>query len=749
MKKLRNIFLLLTVMMSSCVFDAPSSAKESKLVATPTLSPPQVNITSVPDVQSFANSFLQSWQQFDYETMYAKISLISQDAYTKEIFKAVYTDTTINMAIQKLDYEILATLTNPQSAQVAYRVIYHSAILDDLQKDMVMNIILENGEWKVQWEEGLVLPELSGGNHVAIDLEIPARGSIYDNAGNAIATQTQAYAFGIVPGRIDNSRALISELMHLTGLTSDEIVAKYENAADDWYIAIGDAPAQDVEEHYRVLSQLDGLVMTPYESRYYFDDGLAPQTIGYAMAIPVEQAEEYRRKGYRGDEMVGMAGIEKWSENDLIGKRGASLYVVDPKGQIVTRLAQTEPEASQSVYTTLDRNLQLRAQKALDGFSGAIVVLERDTGRVLAMVSSPTFNPNLFDANNANRDQLLEPMLNDGQQRLLNRSTQGGYPLGSVFKIITTAAALESGFYTAETTYNCQYDFTELPGITLYDWTLDKEVAASGLLTLPEGLMRSCNPFFWHIGLDLYRRGLTNALSDMARGFGLGTATGIGEVAEDTGSISDPINEGDAVQLAIGQGTMLVTPLQVAVFIAAIGNGGTLYRPQVIEKVVSPDDISSFTFQPQINGYLPIKPDTLQIIRGAMHRVVTDLKGTAHKYFIGVDVPVSGKTGTAQNPMGDAHAWFAGYTDNPDSDKPDIAVVVIAENAGEGSEVGAPIFRRILEIYYDGKPSVLYPWESRMYITKTPTREFTETPEPTSSVGNNSSNPAVVDTPVP
>jgi penicillin-binding protein 2 len=378
------------------------------------------------------------------------------------------------------------------------------------------------------------------------------------------------------------------------------------------------------------------------------------------------------------------------------------------------------------------------AQQALQGYRGAIVVLELDTGRVLVMASGPDFDPNAFEPTNQNSAAILSEMYaQDSGLPLLNRATMGQYPLGSVFKIVTISAALESGLYTPETTYECGYEFTELQGVTLYDWTYDHyledgKTIPSGTLTLPEGLMRSCNPFFWHIGLDLYREGLTDAIAEMAHGFGLGELTGIEGVDEEEGQIPVPQSEVDATNSAIGQGGTLVTPMQVARMVAAVGNGGTLYRPQIIEQIVPPDGQPTFSFEPDAVSALPVTTDTLKTVQDALISVVENRRGTAQHILAGYSlnyVPMAGKTGTAESGSGAPHAWFAGYTRAGREDKPDIAIAIIAENAGEGSEIAAPIFRGIVQLYFTGN-RYAFPWESAVGVLETPEPEGTETPEP-------------------
>jgi len=739
-KALFWIVLILSLAVLSCGQE-PEAAITPAIGPTATLGSVQVSTTSVPDARPAARAYLDAWQADDYPAMYVLLTSISKDALDEEEFIQHYRGVAAEMALSSLDYEILSALVrNPQSAQVGYRVTFHSSLVGDIQRDTVMNLSLERGDWRVQWDDTLVMHELVGGNYLGMERYVPSRGNIYDRNGRALVAISDATAIGLVPDEIDpeQEESLFSWLVRLTGLSAEQIQERYAGfpPGANWYLSLGVVSADQVARNIDILSGFSGMRLTSYKARYYFDAGIAPHVIGYVTTIQAGQEEEYQRRGYRRDERVGQAGLEKWGEDYLSGTRGGALYVFNNQGQIVTRLAARDPLPSQAIYTTLERDFQQGVQRAISGYRGAVVVLERDTGRVLAMASSPGFDPNAFEPQNVNFSYMLDEIFNDPDTPTFNRATQGQYPLGSVFKLVTMAAALESGRYTPETTYQCGYFFTELEGITLNDWTYDRyqrgdDIAPSGLLTLPEGLMRSCNPYFWHIGLDLYNQDLTTAISEMARGFGLGELAGIEGIEELPGNIPEPVSQVDATNLAIGQGETLVTPLQVAAFVAALGNGGTRYRPQLIERIAPPDAEPTFTFQPEVAGTLPISEENLAVIQEAMRSVIANRRGTAWHRFTGLDIPIAGKTGTAQSGFGDPHAWFAGYTFAGREDKPDIAVAVVVENVGEGSDYAAPIFRRVVELYYFGNPLRLYPWESGFYVTRTPPpEEAEETPQP-------------------
>jgi penicillin-binding protein 2 len=749
--RLRPLWALLILLLTLGACSAPpttpapgdATPSAAALPTDTTMPPPAVHTTSVPDARTAARAYLDAWRSDNYAAMHALLTPLSQDAMNLEEFTKHYQGVAAEAALSGVDYEILSSLVDMELAQVNYRVTLHSVLVGDVTRDTVMHLALDRGQWRVQWDDTLVLPELTGGNYLAMDRQgyVPTRANIYDRNEQALVAMTDATAIGLYPDNIveDQAELLFSELTRLTGLRSDAIQAMYANFpfGSGWYLPLGEISTDRIGRRWDVLSGLSGLVLSSYKSRYYFDSGVAPHVVGYVSAIQAEEVETYKRRGYLQDERVGRAGLEYWGEKYLAGKRGGALYVFSAQGQPVTRLAEAPAEPSQAIYTTLDKDFQEAAQRAISGFKGAIVAVERDTGRVVGLVSSPGFDPNAFEPINFNSYSLLSEISSDPAQPLYNRATQGQYPLGSVFKIVTMAAALESGNYTPESTLMCGYAFEELPSTPLYDWTWehfqnDGRTQPSGELTLSQGLMRSCNPWFYHIGLDFFNRGDTKAIADMSRGFGLGSKTGIEGVVEEAGNIPEPASSLDATNLAIGQGEMQVTPLQVASFVAAVGNGGTLYRPQVIERIAPPDGEPTFEFKPEVRGELPVKQSTLKAIQEAMVGVVSSTKpyGTAQHVFLGLNIPVAGKTGTATSGQGMPHAWFAGYSFAEKPNKPDIAIAVIVENIGEGSDYAAPIFRRLMELYFRGSPGRLYPWESTYYVTRTPTLNVTLTPTP-------------------
>jgi len=735
MKKI-SLILIVILLLSIVACSNPSTAEETveAIDTTPTLPNPEVLITPAPDIEEKAVAFMDAWQIEDYPVMYAMLTAESRKAITEEDFTSKYLETAVAMTLQYdpcVDYSIISTQTNPGDAKATVQVDYNTNLFGTLSREIEFSFIKEAGDWHIQWDVSSIMPDLAGGNTLEIVRDTPSRGNIYASDGSPIVAQEDAVAIGFIPGDLDeNMMSLFYTTM--TGLTIyqiDEIIEMVDNAMPYDYIPLGEVAQEEVDKQIGTLSAFSGVYLNYYTSRFYYDGGIAPQTVGHLIYISEDDMNSYLRMGYAANERYGATGLEYSFEEELAGEKGASLYLKDSNGQIISKVAEKNASNGQSITTTFDYTLQYLLQQSLGDYRGAIVVMEVDTGKVISAVSNPQFDPNLFDPTNDNILYADNPYYLENDP-VFNRATSGQYPLGSVFKIITMATALETGVYTEESEIYCGHSI-EVCGNELFDWTYEKEKPPSGDLTLPQGLMRSCNPWFYLIGETLYLEGYTDALAEMARDFGLGSITGI-EVPEQPGNIPEATNTCEInTQLAIGQGEMTVTPLQVASFIAALGNGGTLYQPTLIEAIGPDGGTPTYTFEAEAIGTLPVSEENQAIIKDAMLSVVKDGRGTAHTQLATLPYRVYGKTGTATNTTGESHAWFAGYTEVNDPARPDIAIVVLLENAGEGSEMAAPVFRRVVSLYFSDYIDIGYvlPWEAdQPYVVSSPTPEPTETP---------------------
>ncbi|HHH82978.1 MAG TPA: hypothetical protein ENL35_08305, partial [Chloroflexi bacterium] len=617
---------------------------------TPSLPEPALTTEAAPDPDQVARKFLEAWKAGDYESMYALLSPLTKDALPFDDFAGRYQDVMRAGAFRSVEYAIVSSLVqSPQRAEVRFRVTLDSAVVGPITRENRMDLTRDRGEaWRVAWAETAILPELEGGRQLSLSTITPTRANIYDRDGDALAAEPSAdqanvAALWLVPNEIGDEEAeesLLTNLRRLFDLAStDPILERYDAIRNtNFFVPLGEVPYEKYQRVGGLLASLGGVYARAYDARYYYGTGLtpfagavAPHAVGYVSQIQEQELEARRAQGYQGDEYVGRIGVEAAFEQELRGVPGGTLSLLDSQGNYIGSLEQRDPQPPFAVYTTLNRDLQAVAQRAIEGFAGAVVVLERDTGAVLAMASSPGFDPNLFMGGNPLLGSETLQMLNQADQPYVNRATSGLYPPGSIFKMITMAAALESGFFEPDTVYYCGLTFEDLPGITLYDWRYEKELPASGELTLQGGLERSCNPWFYHIGLELYKQGLPSAIPDMARGFGLGQATGI-EIGDEAGQVPDPENAletlGEAwaarhpVLLAIGQSALQVTPLQVARYVAAIGNGGTLYRPRIIDRIQNAEGEVLEQFEPEAQGQLPVSSDNLQAIQEAMMNVV-------------------------------------------------------------------------------------------------------------------------------
>lgn len=642
-----------------------------------------------------AEQFVRAWEAGDYQSMYDVLSSAARERIDERSFVTRYEGIAEEMGQQAIRITLGEPL--PGTLRFPIHVVRETSRVGRLEEDNAIPVVREGDGYWVDWTPSLIVADLGDGRVQWIPT-VPQRGRILDRNGRPLAELGLVNKVGVIPGQIQNEQQLLERLSQLLNLPQETIRQRYANGQPDWFMPVATLPDPIDPALLEQLAGIPGVVVRQWPERVYPLGPAAAHVTGYLSEISAEELQQRASEGYEPGDRIGRTGIEAWAEQFLRGRRGGRLVIVGPDGRERRVLAEVPAEPAADVVTTIDADLQRAAYEALGDRVGSVVAIDPRNGAIRALVSSPSFDPNRFILG-------LRPeewqALNDEQRRpLLDRATQVGYPTGSTFKVVTMAAGMEYLGLDAQSTFDCPPTFT-LPGSSVVwrDWNPQGQ----GRLTLHNALVQSCNTVFFQIGAQLDERD-PNLLPQMARGFGFGSETGLPELPESPGLVPDPnwkLRErgdywarGDAVNLSIGQGFFLATPIQLADAYAALANGGTLWRPYLVDRVVALDGSERAKSEPSQRGTLPVSAEHIAAIRAALRDVVARPNGTAFSAFQGFSLPVAGKTGTAESGQETPHAWFVAIAP---ADDPQLVLVVMVEHGGEGSRVAAPIARQILD----------------------------------------------------
>lgn len=550
----------------------------------------------------------------------------------------------------------------------------------------------------LQIYQGEYYAGLADGNRIRIVPSMAPRGTFYDRNGELLVTNRPGFSVSLLPLTAPISDDVIDRLSDLLKVPTDEIKTKIAGHSGFNPIRIKTDVTPDIvsiiEEQ---KSQYPGVVIEVTPIRDYILKQEGAHTFGYVSEINDTELEKMKDEGYKSGDIIGKFGLEKVYDKELRGENGGQQVEVDVSGKPVQILGRKEPVPGDDLELTIDINLQQAAEKAVDeqltqigAHAAAAVVMNPQTGEILAMVSRPAFDPNLFAHGISSKD--WNQLNNNPYHPMDNKTITGEYPPGSTFKIVTGTAALTEGVVT--------------PDEQIFDsghhWIIPKGNAdgeALGWLNFRTALAHSDNVYFYEMG---NRLGI-DRLEKYARMFGLGAKTGIDLPYEATGLVANRrykeknFDDGEwylseTFDAAIGQGFNLVTPLQAAMVMGEIAADGKRYKPHVVNRIIAPDGSIVKDFQPELLSQLDVPEEDIKLVQDGLHDVTK--YGTAASSFRGFTVDIAGKTGTAENSQGRDHGWFVAY--GP-FDNPNIVVAVIVENGGYGSQSAVPIGRKILE----------------------------------------------------
>ncbi len=573
---------------------------------------------------------------------------------------------------------------------------------------------------------------LANGNRIRQTTIHAPRGAIYDRNKQVLARNLASFDLVVNPAQVPKDKAARNEVYSQVGAlikqSPDDIRAKAEAKGKYFPQNILILPnvdrdtALNIEEKSR---QITGFSVDINPAREYLDGGAFSHFLGYTGRI---SAEEWQKNvGYQPTDYIGKTGLEQAYEADLRGQDGRQQLEVDVGGRQIRELASTPAKAGNSLVLAVDNGLEQKMQQELKagveraGASrGTIVAMDPNNGQILGAVNWPTYDNNLFAKGISQAD--YQKLLNDPGNPLFNKAVGGRYPIGSTIKPFISLAALEEQIITASTTVNDRGKI-EVPNkfnpsivYTFNGWNAN----GLGVVNVVRAIEQSSDVFYYIVGGGFENfRGLgVDKLLSWYKKFGFGSKTGIDLKNESAGYLPNPSDKkaqtgeawyvGDTYNISIGQGNLQATPLQLVTATAAVANGGTLYKPLLAKAVVDSKGKTVRDIKPEVAAANFLDPKNVALVQQGMKQVV--LQGTACcRIKSEVPVSVAGKTGTAEtssagldgrNARTKPHAWFTAYAP---AENPQIAMVVLVENSGEGAEWAAPIAREVLKWYFNGR----------------------------------------------
>ena len=571
----------------------------------------------------------------------------------------------------------------------------------------VFAVIMLSTVFNLQIIKGKYFYERSNKNRIRTYIVYPQRGDILDRDGNKLATTKPSFDLFLIPyyffhnykGKIENHptfKFLVNKL-HVDPNELKEKLTKYKKRPFDQLLVKKDLSEKEMALVNSMEWKLPGVYIDASWTRRYPYGKTFAHVVGYVGEATEQDVSSGER--YAG-EFVGKTGLEKSYDDQLRGIGGWEMWEVDARGHRIRMIEKSIPIRGKDLVTTLVLPVQKKAEELLKGEAGAVVALDPNTGEVLALYSSPSFNPNLFPKGIPTKD--WKRLNKDPLKPLNNRAIAGVYPPGSVFKLVVASAGLAEGKINLATKVNC-------PGGLKFGNKFYRcwKKYGHGWVDVERAIAESCDTFFYQLGLKL-----GNALiSKYAKLFGLGRKTGIDIPGEKRGlvptkewkkrALKEPWYPGETLSYAIGQGYLLVTPIQLAVVASAFANGGYLVKPHLNY------------YEKPVKKRIPVPKRVIQVVRKAMLEVVENKKGTAYWTARIKGVKIAGKTGTAQVVSSKVeekykkghkitvkkyseHAWFVAFAPY---EKPVIAVAVVVEHGGHGSSAAAPIAREIIKEY--------------------------------------------------
>jgi penicillin-binding protein 2 len=573
--------------------------------------------------------------------------------------------------------------------------------------------------WFLQFIEVDRLKAMSENNRLRFIPVAASRGALLDRNGKVIVNNTPSFSLAVIPNEVADKDILLDHVARILKTDRNELLAKWEKGkgkAKYFPIVLASGLSRDQVEYFEENSlRLSGLEIEVKPVREYPEATLASHLLGYIAEVSEKELAMEEFSDYNHGDYIGKNGIERSYEDFLHGEDGGRQIEVDARGRYLRTLSETLPVPGQSLMLTIDMDLQKATERALGDKAAAVVAMDVNSGDILSFASNPGFDPALFTRRMP--PEQWEAYLADKRRPLENKALKGQYPPGSTFKVITALAGLAEGLVDERTTVNCSGEY-KLGNATFRCWNRK----GHGQMNLRGALRESCDVYFYQLGERLG----VDRIALYAQKFGLGEPLGIGLESEKSGFVPTTAWKlkktgvkwfsGETLPVAIGQGYLTATPVQLAAMTAGLATDGKIYRPRLVKRILDREGRTVKEFTPELLKNIDLKPEHYRLVKEGLWAVVNEPRGTGAAARL-YEVRVAGKTGTSQvvklkekkTALAYQHRDHALFVAFAPYDKPEIAVAVVVEHGEHGGGAAAPVAGQVLRRYFEAKGVIRRP----------------------------------------
>lgn len=647
------------------------------------------------DPMEASQTYLSLWSEENYDGMYNMLSSAAKSNVDQETFVNRYNSIFSSIKVKNIEITHNEISVESDNAYLPVKIVFNTDTVGSFENSYMLPMVYEENQWKIEWTPSLIFPMLEEDDEAYLTRQFPERGFILDRYGEPLAYKGLGYEVAAVPGKIPDEEEFAKMLAPLLEVSEEYILKEINQdwVQPDYRVPLRNFPFNLTQEFKDGLLSIQGVLLSTIEIRQYPYEDIFAHITGYISPITAEQLEAKADRGYYPEDLIGHTGLELSMEEELCGQPGYTLFIRNSSGEYKITIAESPAQDGHNIVLTVDTRLQSIISQVMGDKKGTIIAINPKSGEVLAMVSQPAYDPNVFPSKIT--PSMWKKLSENEDNPFLNRAVMALYPPGSTIKPFIAAMALEQEIITPHTVVEEAKNLEWQPSPEWGDYFIRRIDHPKGDVNLDRALVWSNNIYFAWLALELGGE----TLERYANSYGFGEPISFPILAA-TSQVKNANSDWSALLLAntgYGQGEMLITPLQLATMFTAFVNDGNIMLPRLILEICDSTGKTVKSFSPIIWKEQAISQSALDVILPSLINVIENSTGTGHSARI-PGLNIAGKTGTAQLGNQQEIGWFIVFTLD---EKNPILLSIALEVDEEKNNSKFDIALKILTDYYD------------------------------------------------